>query len=233
MSESYAVLDRVPVRQQEPPFGERRKTVRHLLRDVRGCLTWQGEAGDVAREVSVLNISGAGAAVLAEDAPPVGQAIRLNLHGDSARMGPIESQLVDTSLDPSGRRVLHLRFIAWVPLDSFLQKYRERRLWERFPARASRGHLTWTEGAREKTMRGELLNISGGGAAVVCAVPPPPGVAIRLGLEAATWQAERIEPVEARLITTSEDPSGMRVAHLQFVEPCPMDLFELAVNGPE
>ena len=41
-------------------------------------------------------------------------------------------------------------------------------------------------------------------------------------------------PTRWRLVvTTSDDPSGRKIAHLQFVGPCPMDLFEMAVNGCE
>jgi hypothetical protein len=129
--------------------------------------------------------------------------------------------------------VLHLRFICWVPLDAFLQKHRERRLWERYPARATRASLTWIEGGAKRTIPCDLLNISGGGAALASDVLPPPGVPIWFQLVADTWKVDQFAPVEARLVTTSEDPSGMKIARLQFVEPCPMDLFERAVNGPE
>jgi hypothetical protein len=29
----------------------------------------------------------------------------------------------------------------------------------------------------------------------------------------------------------SAHPSGMRIAHIQFLDACPLDLFELAING--
>lgn len=232
MSQSDTRTERVPSG-QAPPLVERRSAVRTLLRDVGGRLSWLGEAGPIVREVAVLNISGGGAALLAgDDELRAGQSLQLSLHADPARMGPIEGQVMETSLDSSGRRVVHVRFARWVPLDWLLEKHRERRLWERYPARESRASLSWVEGAAERTIRGELLNISGGGAAFVSDMLPPRGVPIFLRLEADVPEGIRIHAVEARLVMTSVDPSGMRIAHVQFVDPCPMDLFELAVDGP-
>jgi hypothetical protein len=230
-SQSNPKLDPVPATREDCPSWERRSAPRFRLRDVRGRVTWRGAAGELACEVRVLNISGGGAAVLAEDAPRVGQSLRLSLHCESARMEPVEAQLLHISLDAFGKQVLHLRFARYVVLDALLEAHRERRLWERYPARESRASLTWFEGGDEKTVPGDLLNISGGGAAFISEVLPPPGVPIWLGLEAGARQVDRIDPVESRLVATSDDPSGMQIAHLQFVDPCPMDFFELAVNG--
>jgi hypothetical protein len=233
MSPSDPKLGGMLAPRSDAEFHERRKTARFLLRGLRGTMSWRDEAGEFTCEVNVLNISGGGVAVLSERAPQVGQSLRLGLHGASARMEPVEAQLMDTSLDSSGQQVLHMRFARWVPLDSLLEKHRERRLWERYPARESRATLTWSDETGERTIHGDLLNISGGGAAFVSELQPPSGVLIRLQLEANVRRFDRIDPVESRLVTTSDDPSGMKIAHLQFVGPCPMDLFEMAVNGCE
>ena len=232
MSEPDARIERVAPRQQAPQLVERRKAVRTLLHDVGGSMTWRGDTGEIARDVVVLNISGGGAALLADEAPPVGQSLRLSLHGDSPRMEPVEGQVMEMRLDSSGKRMVHVRFVRWVPLDRLLERHRERRLWERYPARESRGSLSWLEGTTEKTIQGDLLNISGGGAAFVSDLLPPPGVALFFRLEGDAQEGIRIHAVESRLVATSVDPSGMRIAHLRFVDPCPMDLFELAVDGP-
>src|SRR5262245_36217697 len=228
-SQSNPKLDPVPATREDGPSRERRSAPRFRLRDVRGRVTWWGAAGELACEVRVLNISGGGAAVLAEDAPHVGKSLRLSLHGESARFEPVEAQLLHISLDASGKQVLHLRFARYVALDALLEAHRERRLWERYPARESRASLTWLEGADERTVHGDLLNISGGGVASVSDVLPPPGVPIWLRLEAGARQLDPIDPVASKLVATSDDPSGLKIAHLQFVEPCPMDLFNLAV----
>jgi hypothetical protein len=193
-------------------------------------MSWLGRDGHVASEVSVLNISGGGAAVLAETAPESGQALSLSLHGDS-KMEPIAAVVQATSLDPSGQFFVRLRFTQWVALDSILEKHRERRMWARYPARESRASLTWGEGIAERTTYGGLLNISGGGAAFVADFLPLPGTSIWFRLHAGVRQVDPIDPVESRLVATSVDPSGRTIAHIQFIAPCPMDLFELAVNG--
>jgi hypothetical protein len=129
MIESDAEIERVAPRQQPPPLVERRSTVRTRLRDVGGSMSWRGDSGDVACEVSA-------------------------------------------------------------------------------------------------------LNISGGGAAFASDVLPPPGIPLWLWLGAGAPPGIGIDAVASRLVTTSIDPSEMRIAHIQFVVPCPMDLFELAVDGP-
>jgi PilZ domain len=231
MSGSDQRPDGTPVVRPDASFHERRKEPRIRLRDVRGTMNWRGEADDLACEVSVLNISGGGAAVLAENALPVGQMLRLSLHCESASLEPVEAQALEVSPHPSGKQLIRLRFARWMSLDPILEKHRERRMWDRYPVRESRGSLTWLEGPAEKTIRGDLLNISGGGAAFVTDTPPPPGVPIWLRLEAGGRQVDRIDQIESRLVTTSEDPSGLTVARIQFVTPCPMDFFELAVHG--
>jgi hypothetical protein len=231
MSETNPRLGGIPGMRLESPFEERRQWPRSLVRDVRGSMSWRGEAGDVACEVSVLNISGGGAAVLGEDAPPEGQTLRLVLHCESARMDAVEAVALGASVHSSGKQLIRLRFAHWMPLDAILEKHRERRMWERYPARELRSTLTWLDGPAEVTIHGELLNISGGGVAFVSDVLPPPGTAIWLQLMAGIRQVDRADPVESKLVTTSTDPLGRKIAHIQFVDPCPMDLFELAVNG--
>jgi hypothetical protein len=63
--------------------------------------------------------------------------------------------------------------IHWVSLDAILEHNHERRLWQRFPVRENRVKLTWFEDGSEKTVRGELSNISGGGAAIIADVDSP------------------------------------------------------------
>ena len=197
------------------------------LHDVRADLTWSSSAGEVTREVQVLNISGGGAAILADEALPAG-LIRLSLHGASARLTGVESQAMAVSTHPSGKQLIRLRFARWVSLDPILMKNRESRLWVRYPARETRASLAWREGVSERAVRGELLNISGGGAAFASEAHAPEGIPVWLGLEAS---ARALDPIESRLVAISTDPLGRAVSHLQFVGPCPMDFFDLVVNG--
>ncbi len=88
--------------------------------------------------------------------------------------------------------------------------------------------LAWYDQDIERTIPAELLNISGGGAAVITEVETPADQPLWLGLES---KDVAIVPTEARLVVISADPSGLKVVRLSFVDPCPMELFELAVHG--
>jgi hypothetical protein len=222
-----------PLARQDTASRERRHSPPYRLHDIRGSLSWQAAEGEVASDLTVMNISGGGATVLAERAPVAGQAVRLHLKCGSARIEPIDALALEVSPDDSGKTVVHLRFARWVPLDAILKGHQEGRLWQRYPARESRATLMWLDGSTERTMPGELLNLSGGGAAVVAEVQPPPGVSIWLQLEAGIPQGHRIDPVECHLVSTSTDPSGRKIAHLEFIGPCTMELFGLVVNGAE
>jgi hypothetical protein len=88
--------------------------------------------------------------------------------------------------------------------------------------------LTWFEDGAEKTVRCELMNISGGGAAIIVDVNATADQRIWFELETS---AETLDPVESRLVVTSPDSYGLNIARIKFIDPCPMVLFELAVNG--
>jgi len=179
--------------------------------------------------MTVVNMSGGGAAVLADHAPTTDQTVWFRLESSSAETEPWEARVVATSVDPSGKHIVRLRFTSWVALDAILERHQERRLWERYPpARETHVMLSWDDQGVQGTIRGELLNISGGGAAVITEIEPPGNMPLWFELEI---EAIPIVPVEARLVVISLDPSGTKVARLRFVDSCPMRLFELAVHG--
>lgn len=211
---------------------DRRRSARFQLRDVRGKMDWREGPGEVSRLVQFLNISGGGAAVQLEDPPEPGQEVGLRIDHERCGMGRVTAIVQGVELgEDAGSHVVRLRFARWIRLDWMTDLQRDRRLWERYPARESRAILTWFEQSDERTIHGELLNISGGGAAITAEILPPLGVPLWLLLEAGVRRANPVDPVEARLVTRSVDPSGRKVAHVQFLDPCPMDLFDLAVNG--
>jgi hypothetical protein len=110
---------------------------------------------------------------------------------------------------------------------------RDRRFWERYPARGPGATLTWLEGASERMIRGELLNIGGEGASFVSEALPPSGVALGLRLEPGGRWGGRIDPVECRVVRTADHPSGRKIAHIRFAGPCPIEIFDLAVRRVE
>jgi c-di-GMP-binding flagellar brake protein YcgR len=215
------------VRQEMPP-DERRQSTRFRLRDARVTIKWEEGSEQFAGEGEVLNISGGGAALLVEQAPPAGQPVRVQLGHRLAAMEPLDARALAISTDPSGKHLVRVQFTHWVSLDTILEHHLERRLWQRFPVRASRARLTWVENGSERMIRGQLLNISGGGAAVIVDVPVPADLPIWFELES---DASGQDPVESRLVVTSLDPSGSTIAHIRFIDPCPMLLFELAIHG--
>jgi hypothetical protein len=210
------------------PLFERRQAKRSKLRDAHGKLAWESAGEQIICDVSVSDISGSGAAVLAGQAPAAGNPVQLSLTSRSSLMAPIQAQTVAIGDDPSGKQVVRLKFDSWVPLESYIEQYRERRLWQRYPVREKRALLVWLENDVETKAQGELLNIGGGGAAVMSEVSPPFDTPI--GFELAAF-VPRIDPVESRLVVVSPDPSGRSVVRLCFNSPCPVRLFEVAVNG--
>jgi hypothetical protein len=110
---------------------------------------------------------------------------------------------------------------------------RERRLWERYTAPGTVTTLTWLRGATEETIRGRLLQVSGGGVAFASTEGPPQGANVRLRIAPESLRPDEGEPAEARLVMVSQARSGDGVMlHLQWVGPCPMEFFELPINAP-
>ena len=66
MVQATTKLRITPQVQPDAGFHERRQSPRYRLRDVRGRLSWHAADGQVDSDVTVINISGGGAAVLAE-----------------------------------------------------------------------------------------------------------------------------------------------------------------------
>jgi hypothetical protein len=207
---------------------ERRQSPRFRLRDARVIMGWVEGSEATACSGEVLNVSGGGAAVLAERAPPVGSRVRLDLEHRLAAIEPIEARPLAISPDPSGKSLVRLQFTHWVSLDAILEHHHDRRTWERFPVVRTRANLNWFEDEVAKACWGTLLNISGGGAALIVDMIAPSGAPIWFELEN---DGSPLEPVESRLVVRSLDPSGATITRIRFVDSCPILLFELAIHG--
>ena len=210
-----------------PPL-ERRHWIRHAAQGTGGQLSWEEGGRRVTCEATVLDLSGQGSALLADRSPAVSQTVWLCPTSSSGGRESVEARSVAISEDPSGKRLIRIRFTTWVPVEGILGPHQERRLWQRYPAKEKRAALTWIEGRQKKTIHCELLNISGGGAAVISAVEPPHEKSCWFSLEA---QPLDLDPVESQVQGTSLDPSGSKIVRLRFLDPCPMALFDLAVHG--
>ena len=88
--------------------------------------------------------------------------------------------------------------------------------------------LFWVEQDVQHTIPGELLNISGGRGGHHRASPPGQHM-LFLGMET---EAIPIIPIEAKLVVVSLDISGSNVFSTQLRRSCRMEMFELAVYGP-
>jgi hypothetical protein len=202
---------------------------RHRLRDAAGTLGWREEEEVFACAMSVVDISGVGAAVLADRCPGVAEPVWIRLESGAAGAERIDARVVTTSAEPGGKFMVRLRFTSWIALGNVLDQHEEHRVWQRYPARETRGKLVWEDREGERAAPAELMNISGGGAAVVTDAVVPEGRPIWLSLAAEEY--EEMTPVECELVAMSMDASGLRMARLRFVEPCPMELFETVVHG--
>jgi hypothetical protein len=214
-------------RQNEPPE-DRRQSPRIRLRDAQIIVSWDQGSEHVTCDGQVLDISGGGARVLVDRAPPAGVSIRLHFGRRLAAMEPLEARCLAISGDDSARHLVRVQFMQWVSLDAIVELHHERRLWQRFPVRETRAKLTLIEDGSEKTIRGKLLNLGGGGAAIIVDVICPADEPLWFELDT---DSGAINPVESRLVVTSLDPSGLKIARIKFIDPCPILLFELAIHG--
>jgi hypothetical protein len=203
---------------------DRRQWPRYPLRDAHGTLSWQKDGQDFQCGVTIDNISGGGVAVLVDQPLDGVPSVSLRLDSAAPNMEPWVSDVVGASRQEDGRYFLRLRFTRWIPLDTVLEKHRERRMWQRYPANEIEMTLTWEERGKEVTVVGRLANLSGGGAALITTVHPPFNRGMWLEL---LDRSHMIEPVEARLVVFSDDPSGLKIARLWFVGACPLELFQL------
>jgi hypothetical protein len=228
MSDSNRRVIRGVTSEQDEPRDERRRSTRFKLRDARVTMSWTEASEACACAGEVINISGGGAAVLAERTPPVGLPVRLELEHRLSSFEPLEARSLEVSESPSGKQLVRLQFTHWVSLDAILEHHHDRRIWQRFPVRESRATLSWFEDGLAQTACATLLNISGGGAAMIVDAVAPAASSIWFELES---DGRSLEPVESRLVVRSLDPSGVTITRIKFLDACPIALFELAIHG--
>jgi hypothetical protein len=219
---------RSDVNQKPGAAPERRQSLRHRLRDAPGLLEWCEGNEQITCAIKMIDISGGGAAVLADRGPPLDQPVRIRLTSGALGSEPLEARVVSTATDPSGGPVVRMQFTSWISFGSALEEHAEHRLWQRYPARETRASLIWRDEEGEHTIACTLINISGGGAAVFTDAMLPDDRPLWLSLQG---ESAATTPVESRLVGISVDASGLKIARFRFVDACPMDLFELAVHG--
>jgi hypothetical protein len=207
---------------------ERDEQPRHRLRDAIGTLGWWENGQEFSCAMTIAQISAQSATVLAGCAPPPGKSASILLQSGAAGTEPLQARVASASVDVFGKLVVRLHFTRPIALEPVLAKHEERRSCQRCPARETRASLIWLDPDVGRLAPGKLINISGGGAAVAthAALPEQRSVWLTLNVETGS-----VTPVRCRLVSIAIDASGSRIARLKFVEPCPIDLFELAVHG--
>ncbi len=132
---------------------ERRQTPRHRLRDAPGTLEWCEDRQQISCRMTVIDMSGAGAAVLADRAPAADQTAWIKLDSGAAGRERLEARVVATSAERSGKHIVRLHFTTWLPLGEVLERHEEHRLWTRYPARETRGICSGSIGTSSSPSR--------------------------------------------------------------------------------
>jgi len=206
---------------------ERRQWVRIVPQSV--SLSWQGDESCFSYFARLYDISGGGAAVLIDVEPPARQPLWLNFNSREFHMEPIEAVLVGLSPHESGKSLARLKFRSPLAFMGSHPLPRKRRRLMRFPAREKRAVVCWHDRGRERLESAELVNISGDGAAIQIWGTQPQDRPIQLSLRTERVQTRQ---VEAMVLGTHSDSHKAHITHLKFTEPCPEDLYDLAVFGP-
>jgi hypothetical protein len=207
---------------------EHRLWIRTTLPHARVNLTWHLGATEVRHNAVLMEISGGGAAVQMAAGPPGDRPVWFHLIHAGKVAEPIEAVLVEERLIEPGKTLCRLRFTSGAALEGVIPLQKERRSWKRFPALETHAELEWQEGGATHCVAVALVNISGGGAAVRADAPPPSDRPFWLSLRVGDFQSTR---VLCRLVVFSSDVGEQPIARVEFQEGCPIDLFEMAVNG--
>ena len=134
-----------PDRSRTPPR-EQRRWIRYTPKTTRASLSWDEGSRRISCDANLVDISGGGAAVLFDRAPGPDEPLWLR---SGIRLGheeDVEARAIAISDDPSGKRLLRLRFTSWVSLDPIFGQLEERRLWQRYPAREKRARADLVRG---------------------------------------------------------------------------------------
>jgi hypothetical protein len=102
-----------------PQQHERRLWQRYPAREKSARLTWIHGNQEKAVPCELLNISGGGAAVISTVEPPSEKPIWFSLQNQPLEIDPVESLVQGTSLDPSGSKIVRLRFLDPCPMALF------------------------------------------------------------------------------------------------------------------
>jgi hypothetical protein len=206
---------------------ERRQWVRFVLPNLVTRLRWFNGTETVTHLVSLVNVSASGAAVIMDVKPPSDRPYMILFENGGDSTGPIPATLIAFETTDGGRYLAKFTFDQVQATRGFVHHQKERRAWQRVVPRERRACLSWQVGDDTFSVPGEMQNISGGGFAVQTDVTPPWKQAIWLSLGPA---GEEAGPVECRLVGVRHDQAGKLIARFAFVDLCPLQLYQAAME---
>jgi hypothetical protein len=213
---------------------ERRQWVRFILPNMLTRLSWANGTETVTHLVSLVDVSANGAAVNMQvimDVKPVAdRPCMIHFENGGVSTGPIPANLVAMETMDSGRTLAKFAFDSVLANRDLIPHQRERRAWQRVVPRERRACLSWRVGDDTISVPGEVQNISGGGVAVQTDVAPPWNQTIWLSLGPV---GEEAGPAECRLVGFRNDQPGKLIARFAFVDLCPLQLYQAAIEIPK
>ena len=209
---------------------ERRQWVRFILPNMVTRLSWANGTETVTHLVSLVNVSANGAAVIMDVKPVTDRPCMIHFENGDISTRPIPANLVAMETTDSGRILAKFAFDSVLADRDLILHQRERRAWQRVVPRERRACLSWRVGDDTISVPGEVQNISGGGVAVQTDVAPPWNQTIWLSLGPV---GEEAGPAECRLVGFRNDQPGKLIARFAFVDLCPLQLYQAAVEIPK
>jgi len=210
---------------------ERRQWVRFILPNMLTRLSWANGTETVTHLVSLVDVSANGAAVIMEVImnvkPFADRPCMIHFENGGVSTGPIPANLVAMETMDSGRTLAKFAFDSVLANRDLIPHQRERRAWQRVVPRERRACLSWRVGDDTISVPGEVQNISGGGVAVQTDVAPPWNQTIWLSLGPV---GEEAGPAECRLVGFRNDQPGKLIARFAFVDLCPFQLYQAAIE---
>ena len=209
---------------------ERRQWVRFILPNMLTRLSWANGTETVTHLVSLVDVSANGAAVNMDVKPVTDRLCMIHFENGGVSTGPIPANLVAMETMDSGRILAKFAFDSVLANRDLIPHQIERRAWQRVVPRERRARLSWQVGDDTISVPGEVQNISGGGVAVQTDVAPPWNQTIWLSLGPV---GEEAGPAECRLVGFRNDQPGKLIARFAFVDLCPLQLYQAAIEIPK
>ena len=184
----------------------------------------------VTHLVSLANVSASGAAVIMDVKPPTDRPCMILFDNGGNSTGPIPATLIAIDTTDGGRYLAKFAVDPVQATRDFVHHQKERRDWQGVVPRERRACLSWQVGDDTFSVPGEVQTISGGGVAVQTDVTPPWNQAIWLSLGPV---GEEAGPAECRLVGVRHDQAGKLIARFAFVDLCPLQLYQAAIEIPK